>query len=94
MYKEDNMVGYRWHDTKNIAPLFAFGHGLSYTNFEVSTPQIDKKSYAKDGIVELTFSVQNTGKVAGAEVAQVYLTQKNAPVMRPANELKGFKRYS
>ncbi len=92
VYKEDILVGYRWHDTKNIAPLFAFGHGLSYTSFEVSKPQIDKKLYTKGGIVELTFSVQNTGKVAGAEVAQVYVTQKNAPVMRPAKELKGFKK--
>jgi len=92
VYKEDILVGYRWYDTKNITPLFAFGHGLSYTNFVVSKPQTDKKTYTKDETVKLTFTIQNTGKVAGAEVAQVYVTQINAPVLRPAKELKGFKK--
>jgi beta-glucosidase len=92
VYKEDILVGYRWHDTKNIAPLFPFGFGLSYTNFAVSKPQTDKKIYTRDETVKLTFTVQNTGKVAGAEVAQVYITQKNAPVLRPSKELKGFKK--
>ena len=89
---DDILVGYRWHDTKNIAPLFAFGYGLSYTNFALSNPQTDKKTYTKAETVKLTFTVQNTGKVAGAEIAQVYVTQKNAPVLRPAKELKGFKK--
>ena len=92
VYKEDILVGYRWHDTKNIAPLFAFGHGLSYSNFIVSAPQTDKKTYARGETVKLTFVVQNTGKTDGAEVAQVYVTQKNAPVLRPSKELKGFKK--
>jgi beta-glucosidase len=92
VYKEDILVGYRWYDTKNITPLFAFGHGLSYTNFIVSKPQTDKKIYTKDETIKLTFTVQNTGKVAGAEVAQVYITQKKSPVLRPAKELKGFKK--
>lgn len=92
VYKEDILVGYRWHDTKNIAPLFAFGHGLSYTNFVVSKPQTDKKTYSQGESVTLTFVVQNTGQVDGAEVAQVYITQKKAPVLRPSKELKGFKK--
>jgi len=92
VYMDDILVGYRWHDTKNIAPLFAFGYGLSYTNFALSNPQTDKKTYTKAETVKLTFTVQNTGKVAGAEIAQVYVTQKNAPVLRPAKELKGFKK--
>ena len=92
VYMDDILVGYRWHDTKNIAPLFAFGHGLSYTNFALSNPQTDKKTYTKAETVKLTFTVQNTGKVSGAEIAQVYVTQKNAPVLRPAKELKGFKK--
>ena len=91
-YKEDILVGYRWLDTKNIVPLFSFGYGLSYTNFVVSKPQTDKKIYTKDDTINMTFTVQNSGKVAGAEVAQVYITQKNAPVLRPAKELKGFKK--
>jgi beta-glucosidase len=92
VYKEDILVGYRWHDTKKIAPLFAFGHGLSYTTFEISAPQTDKKAYEKSETVKLTFTVRNTGKADGAEVAQVYVTQKNAPVLRPSKELKGFKK--
>jgi beta-glucosidase len=92
VYKEDILVGYRWYDTKNITPLFPFGFGMSYTNFVLSKPLTDKKIYTKGETVKLTFVVQNTGKVAGAEVAQVYITQKNAPVLRPAKELKGFKK--
>jgi len=92
VYKDDILVGYRWHDTKKIAPLFAFGYGLSYTSFAITEPQTDKKVYEKNESVKLTFSVQNTGNVAGAEVPQVYVTQKNAPVLRPAKELKGFKK--
>ena len=92
VYKDDILVGYRWHDTKEIAPLFAFGYGLSYTSFAITEPQTDKKVYEKSESVKLTFSVQNTGNVAGAEVPQVYVTQKNAPVLRPAKELKGFKK--
>jgi len=92
VYKDDILVGYRWHDTKEIAPLFAFGYGLSYTSFAITEPQTDKKVYEKNESVKLTFSVQNTGNVAGAEVPQVYVTQKNAPVLRPAKELKGFKK--
>jgi beta-glucosidase len=92
VYKEDILVGYRWHDTKKIAPLFAFGYGLSYTNFDIQEPTTDKKVYEKNETVKLTFTVQNTGKIAGAEVPQVYITQKNAPVLRPEKELKGFKK--
>ena len=92
IYKDDILVGYRWHDTKNIKPLFSFGFGLSYTTFEILKPQTDKNTYSKNETVNLSFVVQNTGKVAGAEVAQVYVTQKNAPVLRPAKELKGFKK--
>lgn len=92
VYKEDILVGYRWYDTKNIAPLFHFGYGLSYTTFALSNAQTDKKEYARNETVKLSFTVQNTGKTDGAEVAQVYVTQKNAPVIRPAKELKGFKK--
>lgn len=92
VYKDDILVGYRWHDTRKIAPLFAFGYGLSYTSFAITEPQTDKKVYEKNESVKLTFNIQNTGNVAGAEVPQVYITQKNAPVLRPAKELKGFKK--
>jgi beta-glucosidase len=90
VYKEDILVGYRWYDTKNIIPQFYFGYGQSYTTFELSHPVSDDKSYLKTSTINMNVDVKNTGKVAGAEVVQLYVTQKNAPVLRPAKELKGF----
>jgi beta-glucosidase len=92
VYKEDILVGYRWYDTKNITPQFNFGYGQSYTTFELSNPVSDNKIYPKTGTINMSITIQNTGKVAGAEVVQLYVTQKNAPVVRPAKELKGFKK--
>ena len=82
-YNEGVMVGYRWYDTKAVKPLFAFGHGLSYTSFEYGAASID-------GGRNVSVSVKNTGKVAGAEVVQLYITDVEASVERPAKELKGF----
>jgi beta-glucosidase len=92
VYKDDILVGYRWHDTKNIKPQFYFGYGESYTSFALSKPASDKKIYSKTGTVSMSVTVQNTGKVDGAEVVQLYATQKNAPVLRPTKELKGFEK--
>jgi Glycosyl hydrolase family 3 C terminal domain. len=92
VYKEDILVGYRWLDTKNIAPLFAFGHGLSYTSFQYGKVQVDKAKVHNGDVVKLTFNLTNAGKVAGAEAVQVYVTQKKASVMRPVKELKGFDK--
>ena len=92
VYKEDILVGYRWYDTKNIIPQFYFGYGQSYTTFELSHPVSDDKSYLKTSTINMNVDVKNTGKVAGAEVVQLYITQKNAPVLRPAKELKAFKK--
>lgn len=92
IYKEDILVGYRWFDTKKITPLFAFGYGLSYTSFEYGKIVTDKKSYAADEIIKVSFTIKNTGKVDGAEAAQVYVSQPKASVMRPEKELKAFKK--
>lgn len=92
VYKEDILVGYRWHDTKNIIPQFHFGYGQSYTTFELSHPVSNDKTYTKTATINMSVDVKNTGKVAGAEVVQLYVNQKNAPVLRPAKELKGFKK--
>ena len=91
-YKEGILVGYRWFDTKKITPLFPFGYGLSYTTFEYSNLSTDKKSYTKTDNITLTFSLKNTGAVAGAEVAQLYVSDPKCSVMRPAKELKGFSK--
>lgn len=91
-YKEDVLVGYRWFDTKKIAPQFAFGYGLSYTTFEYGKITTDKKSYAADETIKVSFTLKNTGTVDGAEAVQVYASQPKATVMRPAKELKAFTK--
>ena len=91
-YKEDILVGYRWHDTKKIAPQFAFGYGLSYTTFEYGKLTTDKKTYHPDETIKLSFTLKNIGKTDGAEVVQVYATQPKASVLRPAKELKAFHK--
>jgi len=91
-YKEDILVGYRWFDTKKIAPLFAFGHGLSYTSFEYSTVKTDKINYVENDTVKLSFTIKNTGKVKGAEVTQIYVSDLKSSVPRPLKELKAFSK--
>jgi beta-glucosidase len=91
-YKDDILVGYRWFDTKKIKPLFPFGYGLSYTTFEYGKIAADKKFYAVDETIKLSFTVKNTGKVDGKEAVQVYASQTKASVVRPVKELKAFKK--
>ena len=90
VYNDSLMVGYRWYDTKGIKPLFAFGHGLSYTTFKIGKPVIDKAQAGADETVTVTVPVTNTGKTAGAEVIQLYVKDKESYLPRPNMELKGF----
>jgi beta-glucosidase len=92
-YAEGLLVGYRWFDTKNIAPQFPFGFGLSYTTFKYSNLKLISGDSTNE-IVTAQFAIENTGKVAGAEVAQLYVHQKNPALLRPEKELKGFKKVS
>jgi beta-glucosidase len=87
-YKDDIFVGYRYFDTYKVAPQFAFGHGLSYTTFEYS--KLAVKPATKSATVTLT--VRNSGKVAGAEVVQLYVKDLKAAVKRPEKELKAFEK--
>jgi beta-glucosidase len=91
-YKEDILLGYRWFDTKKIKPLFPFGFGLSYTTFEYGKITTDKKTYTADETIKVLFTLKNSGKVDGAEVVQIYVSQPKASVMRPVKELKAFKK--
>jgi len=91
-YEEDILVGYRWFDTKNIVPQFPFGYGLSYTNFEFGAISTDKAAYGKDEMIHVKFTVKNTGSRYGAEVAQLYVSDPVATVMRPAKELRAFEK--
>lgn len=91
-YTEGIYVGYRWADKEKVKPAFAFGHGLSYTTFRISNLRLSAPVMAKDGTLTVTVQVKNTGKVAGAEVVQLYLHDQEASVDRPYKELKGFAK--
>ena len=87
-YKEGIFVGYRGYEKNKVKPLFPFGYGLSYTTFKFG-----KVTATPEGAgATVTFDVTNTGKVKGADVAQVYVSDTHAKVPRPARELKGFAR--
>ena len=83
-YREGLYVGYRYFETANVPVLFPFGFGLSYTTFEYSDLTVTGK--------EATFTLKNTGKMDGAEVAQLYVSKPDGDVFRPAKELKGFTK--
>jgi len=91
-YKDDILVGYRWFDTRKIKPLFSFGYGLSYTNFQVGKLTTDRPAYGKDDVIHARFTVKNTGSRSGAEVAQLYVSDPVCSVTRPAKELKAFQK--
>lgn len=91
-YKEGIFVGYRWHDIQKIRPLFAFGHGRSYTSFELSDIKTDKPSYSAGGQAIVSCQVANTGDADGAEVVQVYVGKPDSRVERAVKELKGFRK--
>ena len=93
-YSEDIYVGYRWFDSKNITPMYAFGHGLSYTSYEYSDAGTDSFVYSPGDKVKVSFSVKNTGTRDGDEISQVYVSQINPSSERPVKELKGFARTS
>ena len=91
-YEEGIFVGYRWFDEKDIEPLFAFGHGLSYTQFSYGEAKLDKSSMNENGTVRLTVKVTNTGDREGAEVVQLYIADKESSLPRPEKELKDFQK--
>lgn len=91
-YKEGILVGYRWFDTKNIAPLYPFGYGLSYTSFAFSDAKADKASYGVGETITVTLTVKNIGKTDGKEVVQLYASKSDSKIERAAQELKGFQK--
>ncbi|ORC86216.1 glycoside hydrolase family protein, partial [Trypanosoma theileri] len=105
VYREGIFVGYRYYDIKRIEPLFPFGHGLSYTEFQYSDLAVEVKHTkkenqsdttldggAQDVLVLVSLTVKNTGKMAGKEVVQLYVQDVYAPVLRPEKELKEFAK--
>ncbi|PKI17176.1 glycoside hydrolase family 3 C-terminal domain-containing protein [Colwellia sp. 12G3] len=92
LYTEGVFIGYRWFEQQNIKPIFAFGHGLSYTNFALTDIALSASNISADENITVTAMVKNTGKVAGAEVVQLYLHDVESSVDRPTKELKGFAK--
>ncbi|WP_211239758.1 beta-glucosidase family protein [Jiangella gansuensis] len=90
-YSEGLQVGYRWYQAQGIEPLFAFGHGLSYTEFEFSKVNVTPRRSHEGHALKVRFRLTNTGDVAGDEVAQVYLTLPDE-AGEPFNRLVGFER--
>jgi beta-glucosidase len=88
-HKPSARRGYLFDDA---APLFPFGHGLSYTSFEIGKPALSTSSITPDGNVTVTVDVTNTGKRAGDEVVQLYIHHLDASVTQPVMALKGFQR--
>lgn len=91
-YREGIFVGYRYYDTKEIKPLFPFGYGLSYTNFEYNDLKIEKKEITDQEKVKLSLKIKNTGNVYGKEIVQLYVTDLDSTVIKPKKELKGFTK--
>ncbi|WP_071147520.1 glycoside hydrolase family 3 C-terminal domain-containing protein [Bacteroides ihuae] len=92
-YNEGVFVGYRWADKqKKSKPLFAFGHGLSYTTFAYGKVTADKKVMTADESITFSVTVKNTGSREGQEVVQLYISDKKSSLPRPVKELKGFSK--
>lgn len=91
-YKEGILVGYRWADTKKVKPLFPFGHGLSFTEFTYGNPVADKSVMTDSDTISISLDVSNTGRTAGAETIQLYISDPKSSVIRPDKELKGFQK--
>ncbi|MDD2981033.1 MAG: glycoside hydrolase family 3 C-terminal domain-containing protein [Hespellia sp.] len=83
-YREGLYIGYRYYETANVPVRFPFGYGLSYTSFAYSDLQEEKD--------KVTFTITNTGKADGAEIAQIYVGMRSAKIYRPVKELKGFTK--
>ncbi|MEY9913129.1 beta-glucosidase [Catenulispora sp. MAP12-49] len=90
-YSEGLDVGYRWYDTKDLTPLFPFGYGQSYTTFAFSNLHLSAPTLTENGHLRATANVTNTGTRAGAEVAQLYLTDP-ASTGEPSSQLRGFQK--
>ncbi|MBR2608552.1 MAG: glycoside hydrolase family 3 C-terminal domain-containing protein [Bacteroidales bacterium] len=90
-YDEGIFLGYRWHEKMDIKPLFAFGHGLSYTDFEYGDVTLSSKKI-RGGKITVKVPVTNVGQVAGSEVVQVYVHDCEASVEMPQKQLKGFDK--
>ncbi|MCM1144696.1 MAG: glycoside hydrolase family 3 C-terminal domain-containing protein [Blautia sp.] len=91
-YAEDIYVGYRYYDAKEIPVRWAFGHGLSYTEFEYSNIQLSNLAMKDDETVTVSVDVENIGKVGGKETVQLYISDKTKSINREVKALRGFQK--
>ena len=91
-YGEGVFIGYRWYEARHLPVRFPFGHGLSYTTFEIGQPDCDDTEISSDQKVTIRIPVTNTGKRLGTEVVQIYVAPRNSSVQRPKKELKNFAK--
>lgn len=92
IYKEGLFVGYRWFEKEKIAPLYPFGHGLSYTTFEYGKATANKKNLSQDETITFSVNIRNKGSREGAEIVQLYIRDMKSSLPRPVKELKGFEK--
>lgn len=90
IYKEDIYVGYRHFNTFNVKPAYEFGYGISYTSFDYEDIKLSSETYDQQLVVSLT--IKNTGKVAGKEIVQLYLSAPSEKMSKPVVELKAFAK--
>ena len=91
-YREGIYVGYRWYDTRKMPVRWAFGHGLSYTQFEYSNLRVNKEKIAQGEGVHVAIDVKNIGHMGAKEVVQLYVHSAHNGAARPEQELKGFEK--
>jgi beta-glucosidase len=96
-YGEGVLMGYRWYEARGLPVRFPFGHGLSYTTFDVSSPDIDVEHIGVSALeagaeVTVRVDVTNTGSRSGEHVVQLYVAPLSPSVVRPPQELKGFRK--
>lgn len=91
-HRESVYIGYRYYDKANKDVLFPFGYGLSYTSFEYSDIKLSSDSIKDTDTLKVSFKVKNIGNTDGAEIAQLYVADKESTIFRPVKELKGFKK--
>ncbi len=89
-YDEGIYVGYRYYNTFNVKPAYAFGYGLSYTNFSYSNLKLSSSVF--NGKINATVTIKNTGSVAGKDVVELYLSAPSKEMKKPSEELKGFAK--
>lgn len=91
-YREGILTGYKYYEARGIAPLFPFGHGLSYTSFAYNALELSQTEMTDTDTIEVQFTLKNTGKWDGKEVVQLYVSDHTKKILHPPQELKAFQK--